>query len=70
MCFQISVKKTTFYDKSNLSVMSIKLVARRNPLGNSNIRVSSKEFGFFHSILQAEISFIDSAYVRSLFLGQ
>ena len=70
MCFQISVKKTTFYDKSNLSVMSIKLVARRNPLGNSNIRVSSKEFGFFHSILQAEISFIDFAYVRSLFLGQ
>ena len=35
----------------------------------SNIRVLLKEFQFLHSTLQTEISFIDFAYIRSLFLG-
>ena len=52
------------YQHCQLSLLHEKIRQKK-----SNIRVLLKEFEFLHSTLQTEISFIDFAYIRSLFLG-
>ena len=52
------------YQHCQLSLLHEKIRQKK-----SNIRVLLKEFELLHSTLQTEISFIDFAYIRSLFLG-
>ena len=56
-----SLKSSRIYQQCQLS-----LTHEEIPQKKSNIRVSLKEFQFLPSILQAEISFIGFAHVRSL----
>ena len=59
-----SLKSSRTYQQCQLSLLHEEIRQKK-----SNIRVLLKEFEFLHSTLQGEISFIDFAHVRSLFLG-
>ena len=59
-----SLKSSRTYHRCQLS-----LLHEKNRQKKSNIRVLLKGFDFLHSTLQTEISLIDFAHVRSLFLG-
>ena len=59
-----SLKSSRTYQQCQLSLLHEEIRQKK-----SNIRVLLKEFHFLHSTLQAEISLIDFAHVRSLFLG-
>ena len=59
-----SLKSSRTYHQCQLSLLQEEIRQKK-----SNIRVLLKEFDFLHSTLQAEISLIDFAHVRSLFLG-
>ena len=59
-----SLKSTRTYQQCQLSLLHEEIRQKK-----SNTRVLLKEFEFLHSILQAELSFIDFAHVCSLFLG-
>ena len=59
-----SLKSSRTYHQCQLSLLQEEIRQKK-----SNIRVLLKGFDFLHSTLQAEISLIDFAHVRSLFLG-
>ena len=59
-----SLKSSRTYRQCQLSLLREEIRQKK-----SNIRVLLKEFDFLHSTLRAEVSLIDFAHVRSLFLG-
>ena len=62
--FCVATKPKKTYEQCQLNLLHEEIRYKK-----SNIRVLLKEFEFLHSTLQGEISFIDFAHVRSLFLG-